>query len=292
MTHTLKVLKTRSELEAWRAEQPQVALVPTMGALHAGHLALVDRAASDGLSVLVSIFVNPTQFNRPEDLSSYPRDQEGDLATLATSSAQAVWFPEVADLYPQGVVSEHFDLLGLDTRLEGALRPGHFQGVATVVDRLFAACRPDKAYFGLKDFQQVAVVRRLAELRGGTPVIVSCRTTREVDGLAMSSRNRLLSAEQRAAAPAIFRALQWAAREVAEFPVPPKALKRELRKEIEREQQLKVEAIDFVFSDNLQALTDPDRPVDSYGRSVQTLISVYAGAVRLIDNAPLYLCRP
>jgi pantoate--beta-alanine ligase len=292
LTHTLKVLKTRSELEAWRAEQPQVALVPTMGALHAGHLALVDRAASDGLSVLVSIFVNPTQFNRPEDLSSYPRDQEGDLATLATSSAQAVWFPEVADLYPQGVVSEHFDLLGLDTRLEGALRPGHFQGVATVVDRLFAACRPDKAYFGLKDFQQVAVVRRLAELRGGTPVIVSCRTTREVDGLAMSSRNRLLSAEQRAAAPAIFRALQWAAREVAEFPVPPKALKRELRKEIEREQQLKVEAIDFVFSDNLQALTDPDRPVDSYGRSVQTLISVYAGAVRLIDNAPLYLCRP
>ncbi len=292
MTHTLKVLKTRSELEAWRAEQPQVALVPTMGALHAGHLALVDRAASDGLSVLVSIFVNPTQFNRPEDLSSYPRDQEGDLATLATSSAQAVWFPEVADLYPQGVVSEHFDLLGLDTRLEGALRPGHFQGVATVVDRLFAACRPDKAYFGLKDFQQVAVVRRLAELRGGTPVIVSCRTTREVDGLAMSSRNRLLSAEQRAAAPAIFRALQWAAREVAEFPVPPKALKRELRKEIEREQQLKVEAIDFVFSDNLQALTDPDRPVDSYGRSVQKLISVDAGAVRLIDNAPLYLCRP
>ncbi|MFM6999061.1 MAG: pantoate--beta-alanine ligase [Bacteroidota bacterium] len=292
MTHTLKVLKTRSELEAWRAEQPQVALVPTMGALHAGHLALVDRAASDGLSVLVSIFINPTQFNRPEDLSSYPRDQEGDLATLATSSAQAVWFPEVADLYPQGVVSEQFDLLGLDTRLEGALRPGHFQGVATVVDRLFAACRPDKAYFGLKDFQQVAVVRRLAELRGGTPVIVSCRTTREVDGLAMSSRNRLLSAEQRAAAPAIFRALQWAAREVAEFPVPPKALKRELCKEIEREQQLKVEAIDFVFSDNLQALTDPDRPVDSYGRSVQTLISVYAGDVRLIDNAPLYLCRP
>lgn len=292
MTHTLKVLKTRSELEAWRAEQPQVALVPTMGALHAGHLALVDRAASDGLSVLVSIFVNPTQFNRPEDLSSYPRDQEGDLATLATSSAQAVWFPEVADLYPQGVVSEHFDLLGLDTRLEGALRPGHFQGVATVVDRLFAACRPDKAYFGLKDFQQVAVVRRLAELRGGTPVIVSCRTTREVDGLAMSSRNRLLSAEQRAAAPAIFRALQWAAREVAEFPVPPKALKRELRKEVEREQLLKVESIDFVFSDTLEAVADPDRPVDSYGRSVQTLISVYAGEVRLIDNAPLYLCRP
>ncbi|MFM8565283.1 MAG: pantoate--beta-alanine ligase [Bacteroidota bacterium] len=292
MTHSLKVLKTRSELEAWRAEQRHIALVPTMGALHAGHMALVDRAASEGMCVLVSIFVNPTQFNRPEDLSSYPRDEEGDLATLAQSSAQAVWFPEVADLYPQGVVSEHFDLLGLDTRLEGALRTGHFQGVATVVDRLFAACRPDKAYFGLKDFQQVAVVRRLAELRGGTPVIVSCRTTREADGLAMSSRNRLLSAEQRAAAPAIFRALQWAAREVAEFPVPPKALKRELRKEIEREQQLKVEAIDFVFSDNLQALTDPDRPVDSYGRSVQTLISVYAGGVRLIDNAPLYLCRP
>lgn len=292
MTHSLKVLKTRSELEAWRAEQKHVALVPTMGALHAGHMALVDRAASEGMCVLVSIFVNPTQFNRPEDLSSYPRDEEGDLATLAQSSAHAVWFPEVADLYPQGVVSEQFDLLGLDTRLEGALRPGHFQGVATVVDRLFTACRPDKAYFGLKDFQQVAVVRRLAELRGGTPVIVSCRTTREADGLAMSSRNRLLRPEQRAAAPAIFRALQWAAREVSEFPVPPKALKRELRKEVEREQLLKVESIDFVFSDTLEAVADPDRPVDSYGRSVQTLISVYAGEVRLIDNAPLYLCRP
>ena len=292
MTHSLKVLKTRSELEAWRAEQNHVALVPTMGALHAGHMALVDRAASEGMCVLVSIFVNPTQFNRPEDLSSYPRDEEGDLATLVKSSAQAVWFPEVADIYPQGVVSEQFDLLGLDTRLEGALRPGHFQGVATVVDRLFTACRPEKAYFGLKDFQQVAVVRRLAELRGGTPVIVSCPTTREADGLAMSSRNRLLRPEQRAAAPAIFRALQWAAREVSEFPVPPKALKRELRKEIERDQLLKVESIDFVFSDTLEGVADPDRPVDTYGRSVQTLASVYAGEVRLIDNAPLYLCRP
>jgi pantoate--beta-alanine ligase len=263
-----------------------------MGALHAGHMALVDRAAADGLAVLVSIFVNPTQFNRPEDLSSYPRDEEGDLATLRRSAAHAVWFPEVADLYPQGVVSEHFDLLGLDTRLEGALRPGHFQGVATVVDRLFSACRPDKAYFGLKDFQQVAVIRRLAELRGGTPTVVSCRTTREADGLAMSSRNRLLRPEHRAAAPAIFRALQWAAREVAEFPVPPKALLRELRKEVERDQLLKVESIDFIFSDSLESVTDPDRPVDTYGRSVQTLISVYAGEVRLIDNAPLYLCRP
>lgn len=291
MTYSLTVLKKRSDLEAWRARQSAVALVPTMGALHAGHLALVDRAASDGLAVLVSIFVNPTQFNRAEDLASYPRDEQGDLATLAQSKAQAVWFPEVGDLYPDGVSSTHYDLLELDTRLEGALRPGHFQGVATVVDRLFAACRPEKAYFGLKDFQQVAVVRRLAELRGGSPIIVSCPTTREPDGLAMSSRNRLLTKAQRAAAPAIYRALQWAAREVAEFPVPPKALKRELRKEIEREHELKVEAIDFIFSDNLEALTDPDRPVDRYGRSVQTLISVYAGEVRLIDNAPLYLCR-
>ncbi|MFZ9190048.1 MAG: pantoate--beta-alanine ligase [Schleiferiaceae bacterium] len=291
MTHSLKVLRNHSELDAWRSAQERVAFVPTMGALHAGHMALVERAAADGSAVLVSIFVNPTQFNRPEDLSSYPRDAAGDLATLGASQASAVWFPEVADLYPDGVATANYDLLGLDTRLEGALRPGHFQGVATVVDRLFTACRPDKAYFGLKDFQQVAVVRRVAELRGGTPIIVSCPTTRESDGLAMSSRNRLLTKAQRAAAPAIYRALQWAAREVSEFPVPPKALKRELRKEIELEQELKVEAIDFVFSDTLEAVTDPDLSLDRYGRSVQTLISVYAGEVRLIDNAPLYLCR-
>ena len=159
------------------------------------------------------------------------------------------------------------------------------------MDRLFTLSQATKAYFGLKDFQQVAVVRRLAALRGGIPSIVSCPTLRESDGLAMSSRNRLLTPEQRAAAPAIYRALQWAANEVREFPAPARALQRELRKEIERFEGLAVESIDFIFSDTLETLTDPDRPVDSYGRSVQTLVSVYAGSVRLIDNAPLYLCR-
>lgn len=262
-----------------------------MGALHDGHLALVDRAAADNLPVLVSIFVNPTQFNRPEDLESYPRDEDGDIAILRNSAATAVWFPSASDLYPNGIAQKTFDLKGLDTRLEGALRPGHFQGVATVVDQLFSLCNPTKAYFGLKDFQQVAVVRQLAALRGGEPIIVSCPTLRESDGLAMSSRNRLLSPEHRAAAPAIYRGLLWAAQEVREFPAPAHALQRELRKEIEQFEGLAVESIEFVFSDTLEALTDPDRPVDSYGRSVQTLISVYAGPVRLIDNAPLYLCR-
>ena len=118
-----------------------------MGALHAGHLALVARAAQDGAPVLVSIFVNPTQFNRPEDLASYPRDEDGDIALLRNSEAAAVWFPSAADLYPDGVQSQHFDLQGLDTRLEGAFRPGHFQGVATVVDRLFTLTEATKAYF-------------------------------------------------------------------------------------------------------------------------------------------------
>jgi pantoate--beta-alanine ligase len=262
-----------------------------MGALHDGHLALVDRAAKDRLPVLVSIFVNPTQFNRAEDLATYPRDEDGDLAALRRSRASAVWFPSSTDLYPNGLKTNNYDLKGLDTRLEGALRPGHFQGVATVVDQLFNLCSPTRAYFGLKDFQQVAVVRQVASLRGGNPVIVSCPTLRESDGLAMSSRNRLLSPEHRAAAPAIYHNLLWAAQEVREFPVPLRALQRELQKEIEKHQLLKVESIDFVFSDNLEPLTDPDRAVDTYGRSVQTLISVYAGNVRLIDNAPLYLCR-
>lgn len=262
-----------------------------MGALHAGHLALVARAAQDGAPVLVSIFVNPTQFNRPEDLASYPRDEDGDIALLRNSEAAAVWFPSAADLYPDGVQSQHFDLQGLDTRLEGAFRPGHFQGVATVVDRLFTLTEATKAYFGLKDFQQVAVVRRLAALRGGTPIIVSCPTLRESDGLAMSSRNRLLTPQQRATVPAIYQALLWAANEVREFPAPARALQRELRKELDRAEGIVVESIDFIFSDTLEPLTDPDRPVDSYGRSVHTLLSVYAGGVRLIDNAPLYLCR-
>jgi len=137
-----------------------------MGALHAGHLALVNRAKSDQCSVLVTIYVNPTQFNRPEDLLTYPQDHEGDLALLRTSGADAVWFPRSEDLYPNGVLSQEFDLDGLDLRLEGALRPGHFQGVATVVDRLFDWSRADRAYFGLKDFQQVAVVKKVAAPSG------------------------------------------------------------------------------------------------------------------------------
>ena len=291
MLQSIKVLKTTAELQSWRADQNRLALVPTMGALHAGHLALIDRAKADECSVLVTIYVNPTQFNRPEDLSAYPQDHEGDLALLRTSAADAVWFPRNEDLYPNGILSQEFDLDGLDLRLEGALRPGHFQGVATVVDRLFDCCHADRAYFGLKDFQQVAVVKKLAALRGGIPEIVACPTQRDADGLALSSRNRLLTPAMRASAPFIYRALRWAAQEVAEFPVPARGLKRELRSEIERWPGLKVESIEFVFADTLESLSELERPVDRYGRDVQVLVSVYAGEVRLIDNSPLYLYR-
>jgi pantoate--beta-alanine ligase len=194
-------------LSEWVAEGERIAFVPTMGALHEGHLALVERAKALAERVVVSIFVNPLQFNDPSDLERYPRDEESDLAKLEAAGCDLVWLPGSDDLYPDGFATT-VSVAGVSERWEGEHRPGHFDGVATVVAKLFGEVVPNVAVFGEKDFQQLAVIRRMAMDLGLCDEIVGVPTVREADGLAMSSRNALLSPDERARAVALYRALR------------------------------------------------------------------------------------
>ena len=187
-----------------RRENKTVAFVPTMGALHEGHLALVREAKQSADAVIVSIFVNPAQFNDKSDLERYPRDLTADAARLAEFGVDYVWAPEVSEIYPDGF-STYVYVEGVSESLEGAARPGHFRGVATVVTILFNTVRPDKAFFGQKDAQQVAVIKRLTTDLGFETEIIVIPTVREGSGLAMSSRNELLTPEEREKAAVIFR---------------------------------------------------------------------------------------
>ncbi len=204
----------RSRVEAERALGHSVGLVPTMGALHDGHLSLVKASRKANDIVVVSVFVNPTQFNNPEDLATYPRTEEADARLLAEAGVDMVFMPSVAEVYPEPD-TRVFDLGPVAEVMEGAMRPGHFNGVAQIVSKLFSMVRPDRAYFGEKDFQQIAVIRRMVELEGFDIEIVDCPICRADDGLALSSRNVRLTPEQRAVAPAIHRTLagsvDWAA---------------------------------------------------------------------------------
>ncbi|MDG1253176.1 MAG: pantoate--beta-alanine ligase [Schleiferiaceae bacterium] len=266
------------------ASTAKIGFVPTMGALHAGHLSLVQKALSECDLVVASIFVNPTQFSDPADFEAYPLDIENDLAALESVGCQAAFCPSVEEIYPEGFKLKQLDLGGLDLVLEGGLRPGHFQGVATVVHRLFDLLQVDRAYFGLKDFQQVKVIEKLAHGRGGNLEIIPCPIVREASGLAMSSRNRRLNPEQTAAASAIFAALSFAEEELQLFPVPPRALKLEMRKMIQASGLLQVESIDFALAESLTPITDGEALLDRYPEGVQAFISAYAGEVRLIDT--------
>ncbi|MGI4819620.1 MAG: pantoate--beta-alanine ligase, partial [Janthinobacterium lividum] len=206
-------------VEASRRAGRRIGLVPTMGALHTGHLQLVQAAATTCDDVVASIFVNPTQFTNPDDLRLYPRLPEQDTAMLAGAGCTALFMPDVAQVYPQPTVLR-FDFGDLERVMEGAHRPGHFNGVATVVSKLFHLARPHQAYFGQKDFQQVAIVRQLiADLSFDLELVVA-PTVREADGLAMSSRNRRLSPEARAVAPLLYRVLAQAASQVQQGLAP------------------------------------------------------------------------
>jgi pantoate--beta-alanine ligase len=206
----MRTVSTLPELRVARAGLPEpVGLVPTMGFLHAGHLSLVRMARVQCTSVVVSIFVNPTQFGPNEDLAAYPRDLSRDLGLLESEDAQLVWMPSTQLMYPPGYQT-WVTVDELTQRLEGAMRPGHFRGVATVVAKLFNAVQPQRVYFGQKDAQQVAVVRQMAADLNFHLEIVVCPTVREADGLAMSSRNAYLNPEERRAAVVLFRSLNAA----------------------------------------------------------------------------------
>ena len=277
----MRVIRTNKEMfQACREAVKPVGLVPTMGALHAGHLSLVDQARADNLTVAVSIFVNPTQFGDLTDLEKYPRDLEGDLEMLRHHGVDLVYAPTVDEVYPEGF-DTWVDVGPLAGKLEGLHRPGHFRGVATVVSKLFNVMQPDRAYFGQKDGQQVVVIQKLArDLDMGVEIVVM-PTIREPDGLAMSSRNVQLSPEQRQAAPVVHRALCQSHLLWTQGERDGDTLRDAARTVLQSESR--VESIDYVSVAGMLTLDELER-VD--GRAMVST-AVQMGAVRLIDNIVL-----
>lgn len=278
----MEIVKTVASLKEAinkrRGEGRSIALVPTMGALHDGHLSLVSRARRENDIVVVSVFVNPTQFNNPDDLATYPRTEDADCAKLEAAGVDIAFVPGVEDVYPEGRDERVFDLGPVAEVMEGAMRPGHFNGVAQVVSRLFDYVGPDRAYFGEKDFQQIAVIRRMVELLGHGPEIVSCEIKRADDGLALSSRNVRLSERQRAIAPNIHRVL---AESVALAPsMSVEEVKRHVVEAIESSAgngEMRVEYYEIVNPLTMQ-------PVSDWKEGAVGCVTVYLGDVRLIDN--------
>ncbi|MBI4197605.1 MAG: pantoate--beta-alanine ligase [Chloroflexi bacterium] len=273
----MNLITTVSEMMAARERLPRpLGLVPTMGYLHEGHLTLARWARRDNQSVVTSIFVNPAQFGPSEDFASYPRDMERDLAMLRQEGVDTVFAPAVEEMYPQGF-STYVNVERVTDVLEGARRPGHFRGVATVVTKLFTIVQPDRSYFGQKDGQQVAVIRRMtADLALGTEIVV-VPTVREADGLAMSSRNVYLTPAERAAAPVLYRALGRARDMYRDGVRDARALRQQVEGMIRAEPLAKLDYVSVADAATLQELETVDRPA-------MVSLAVRFGRARLIDN--------
>lgn len=271
-----KVDELKSALSAAKAAGKSVGLVPTMGALHAGHVSLIDRARSENDVVVVSVFVNPTQFNNPEDLRTYPRTEEADCAKLEAAGVDYAFIPTVEEMYPQPD-TRVFDLGPVADVMEGKMRPGHFNGVAQVVSKLFAMVEPTRAYFGEKDFQQIAVIRRMVELEGFDLEIVPCPIKREDDGLALSSRNVRLNPEQRAIAPKIHKVLAESVGWAPEASV--ETVKTRVVDEINAYPGMEVEYYEIVNGYDMQPISNWSETDYAVG-----CVTVNVGDVRLIDN--------
>ena len=276
----MRVVKTISELKSlisgYKQENKTVGLVPTMGALHAGHKSLVDRARKENDIVVVSVFVNPTQFNNKQDLVTYPRTEERDCALLEAAGCDVVFMPAVEEVYPEPD-NRQFDLGAVAEVMEGAHRPGHFNGVAQIVSKLFSFVEPDRAYFGEKDFQQIAVIRKMVQLEGFELQIVACPIKREDDGLALSSRNVRLTAEQRQLAPNIYRVLKESCNFAKSHTVAE--TEKFVVDSLNALPQMEVEYYSIVDALTMQPVSDW-----ADADSITGCITVYCGEVRLIDN--------
>ena len=275
---SMKVVNTVAELNAALAplKREGIGFVPTMGALHAGHRSLVERARRENDTVVVSVFVNPTQFNDKNDLKNYPRTPEADCAILEAAGADIVFMPSVEDIYPEPDTRQ-FDFGMVDKVMEGATRPGHFNGVAQVVSRLFALVNPARAYFGEKDFQQIAVIKAMVEQLAIDIEIVECAIVRGEDGLALSSRNELLTPEHRAAAPHIYATISQCASKMES--TTPEELTNWVVATIDSNPLLKTiyfEAVDARTMQRVEKWSDSER--------IQGCCAVQAGNIRLIDN--------
>jgi len=276
----MRLLTTIADMVSAREEASHpLGLVPTMGYFHAGHLALVKRARRENTAVVVSIFVNPTQFGPDEDYATYPRDMERDLALLRKEKVDVVFAPTAEEMYPAGYAT-FVDVQGVASRLEGGKRPGHFRGVATVVTKLFTIVRPDRSYFGQKDGQQAAVVRRLTrDLNLGSEIVV-VPTVREPDGLALSSRNIYLSTQERQAAPVLYRALCRAEELWRQGERDAEVLRREMAGLIHAEPLAQLDYISIADAESLEELGEVDR-------LAMASLAVRFGKARLIDNTLL-----
>jgi pantoate--beta-alanine ligase len=270
------IKETNEYLAARRSEGKTIGFVPTMGALHEGHLELMRRARKENDMLVVSIFVNPIQFNNPDDLRKYPRTLEEDMKKLEQVQCDVLFAPDAEEMYPEKVTKQ-YDFGELDKVMEGKFRPGHFNGVAIVVKKLFDIVQPHRAYFGEKDFQQLAIIKKLVEMENIPVEIVPCPIVREPDGLAMSSRNRLLTPEQRKEAPFIYRTLQEAKLRRQHICANP--LRQMIINRFEGNEHFKLEYFDIVDDKTLQ-------PVHAWNNKVGTVacVAVWLGKVRLIDN--------
>jgi len=285
VTNTIKA--TVDLLDLKRKEGRSIGLVPTMGALHRGHLTLIHRAKAENDFVVCSIFVNPVQFNNKEDLEKYPRTFEADFRLLESEGCDLIFAPEVNEMYPNNNEPlAVYDLNGLDKPMEGEFRPGHFQGVCVIVHKLFNIINPTRAYFGEKDFQQLAIIRHMAKSQNPDVNIVGCSIVRDVDGLALSSRNMRLSESERQIAPMIYKTLLQAKLKIEtskEISLTPILLKQWISDQISSYPTLRPEYVEVVDMYTLQ-------PVNDWNGSKEVIVcvAVYDGSVRLIDNIVLF----
>jgi pantoate--beta-alanine ligase len=276
---SLELIRTIDDMRAWirsrKIRDSVIGLVPTMGALHAGHISLIERARRECRTVVVSIFVNPIQFNQAEDYDRYPRTADSDLAACEAARVDAVFMPPVGEMYAEALLTS-VEVARISEGLCGAFRPGHFRGVATVVAKLFNIVQPDRAYFGEKDAQQLAVIARMARDLSMPVEIVPVETVREADGLALSSRNARLSPAERRVAPIVYRALCTAAESMRAFH-DVKAAERSGLELLAREPSVRVEYFALVDANTMQ-------PPGPGSRTLRIAAAVWLGDTRLIDN--------
>lgn len=270
------IKRTSAKVKQAKSEGKTIGFVPTMGALHEGHLELMRKARNENEFLVVSIFVNPIQFNKPEDLKKYPRNIEKDIKLLETVGCDLLFAPDAEEMYPEPDQTK-YNFGKLEQVMEGAFRQGHFNGVAIVVKKLFDIVQPDKAYFGEKDFQQLAIIKKLVEMNNLPVQIVPCPTVRENDGLAMSSRNERLSNDERAEASFIINALNDAAKQVKSL--TPEEVKSRLIKQFADNPKFNLEYFEIADDKELQAVSGWNQST-----GIRGFIAAQLGNVRLIDN--------
>ena len=273
--HALKVY-----LSTLKAQDKTIGFIPTMGALHQGHLSLIKQAQQKNDVVIVSIFVNPTQFDNKEDLVKYPITLESDTKLLKSISCDVLFHPSVEEIYQENVVSENFDFDGLERQMEGEFRDGHFNGVGTIVKTLFEIVEPDKAYFGQKDFQQLQIIKKMVEKHHLNLKIKGCKIFREKDGLAMSSRNTRLTKEYREIAPFIYKTLKKAKKKFTTENA--EKVNEWVENQFKKEPLLELEYFTIADENTLETINKKESD-----KKYRAFIAVFAGEIRLIDNIQL-----